>query len=68
MAPPRRKEVRRPPSYYVQRRKEHADAGRTQPVSADNTAKSLASQLRKVNRYQSPDTTPFVPSPLTQDL
>lgn len=46
----RRKTVRLPPCFYMQQREELAEQGRTPPRPADNTKKSLASVVMKVNK------------------
>ncbi|MCJ1422042.1 hypothetical protein MMC32_008411 [Xylographa parallela] len=46
-----RKSGKLPPSYYLQQRQELAVQGRTRPRTADNTKKSLASILKKWNRF-----------------
>ncbi len=45
----RRKNLRRPPSYYKRIRQEHKTKGRTAPTEARNTSKSKASVLKKWN-------------------
>ena len=46
----RRKAVRRPPEFYIQQREELAKLGKTPPILADNTKKSLTSVMEKVNK------------------
>ena len=59
VAQARRKNMKRPPSYYKKLRRELKTKGRTAPKQSDNTKKSTASLLKKWNRSATHDSPPW---------